>query len=123
VEKDELFRQSDFLTVHLVLSGRTRGLIGADQLALMKPTARLINTSRGPIVVEPALIAALTEERIAGAVLDVFDAEPLPAGHPYRLLKNVLATPHVGYVTEGLYRTFYEDTVKSIVAWLDARSV
>jgi phosphoglycerate dehydrogenase-like enzyme len=88
----------------------------------LKPTARLINTSRGPIVDEAALIEALQARRIGGAALDVFDAEPLPADHPFRTLENVLATPHIGYVTEELYRTFYSDAAASIAAWLDTNS-
>jgi phosphoglycerate dehydrogenase-like enzyme len=119
VTKDELFRRADVLTVHLILSKRTRGLVGAAELALMKPTSRLINTSRGPIVDEGALIQALTSGAIAGAALDVFDVEPLPANHPFRALDNVLATPHIGYVGESLYRTFYSDAAVSIAAWLD----
>jgi phosphoglycerate dehydrogenase-like enzyme len=122
VPKSELFRQADIVTVHLVLSKRTRGLIGAAELEVMKPTARLINTSRGPIVDEAALIAALQSNSIAGAALDVFDQEPLPAVHPFRSLDNVLATPHIGYVGEDLYRTFYHDVVASISAWLDERA-
>jgi phosphoglycerate dehydrogenase-like enzyme len=122
VPKSELFRQADIVTIHLVLSKRTRGLIGAAELEVMKPTARLVNTSRGPIVDEAALIAALQSHSIAGAALDVFDQEPLPAGHPFRSLDNVLATPHIGYVGEDLYRTFYHDVVASISAWLDERA-
>ena len=122
VPKSELFRQADIVTLHLVLSKRTRGLIGAAELEVMKPTARLINTSRGPIVDEAALIAALQSHSIAGAALDVFDQEPLPAGHPFRSLDNVLATPHIRYVGEDLYRTFYHDVVTSISAWLDERA-
>ena len=122
VAKDVLFRQADIVTIHLVLSRRTTGLVGAAELALMKPTARLINTSRGPIVDQAALIEALQAHRIAGAALDVFDAEPLPADHPFRTLDNVLATPHIGYVTEELYRTFYGDAAASIAAWLDANA-
>ena len=122
VPKSELFRQADIVTLHLVLSKRTRGLIGAAELEVMKPTARLINTSRGPIVDEAALIAALQSHSIAGAALDVFDQEPLPAVHPFRSLDNVLATPHIGYVGEDLYRTFYHDVVTSISAWLDERA-
>jgi phosphoglycerate dehydrogenase-like enzyme len=121
VAKDELFAQSDILTIHLVLSGRTTGLVGARELALMKPTAHLVNTSRGPIVVEQDLIAALTSGRLAAAALDVFDVEPLPADHAFRRLPNVLATPHLGYVSDALYRTFYGDTVENIRAWLDGR--
>lgn len=119
VSKEELFRQADFLTVHLVLSARSRGLVGAAELALMKPTARLINTSRGPIIDEATLIAALAARKIAGAALDVFDREPLPAEHPFRTMDNVLATPHIGYVSEDVYRVFYEDTVAAIGAFLD----
>ena len=122
VPKSELFRQADIVTIHLILSRRTRGLIGAAEFAVMKPTARFINTSRGPIVDEAALIAALQSHAIAGAALDVFDQEPLPAGHPFRLLDNVLATPHIGYVGEDLYRVFYRDAVASISAWLDRRA-
>jgi phosphoglycerate dehydrogenase-like enzyme len=120
--KDELFRLADIVTIHLVLSRRTRGLIGAAELAAMKPSARLVNTSRGPIVEEAALVEALREGRIAGAAIDVFDVEPLPPDHPYRSLKNALATPHIGYVSRELYRTFYRDTVKNIAAWLDQRA-
>jgi phosphoglycerate dehydrogenase-like enzyme len=117
--RDELFRQADVVSIHLILSRRTRGLVGAADLALMKPTSWLINTSRGPIVDESALIPALTSRVIAGAALDVYDAEPLPADHPFRTLDNVLATPHVGYVGEDLYLTFYTDAAASISGWLD----
>src|SRR5246500_5441908 len=120
VDKQTLFREADVVTVHLVLSGRTRGLIGASEFALMKPTARFVNTSRGPIVDEAALVEALQAHRIAGAAIDVFDVEPLPADHPFRKLKNVLATPHIGYVTEDLYRTFYGDAADNIAKWLEA---
>jgi phosphoglycerate dehydrogenase-like enzyme len=120
VSKDDLLRQADFVSIHLVLSERTRGLIGARELSLMKPGARLINTSRGPIVVEADLIQALESGRIAGAAIDVFDIEPLPADHPYRRLANLLATPHIGYVSQKLYERFYRDTVSNILAWLDA---
>ena len=119
VTKDELFRQADVVTIHLILSKRTRALVGVADLALMKPTSWLINTSRGPIVDEGALVQALASRSIAGAALDVFDAEPLPADHPFRSLDNVLATPHIGYVAENLYRTFYGDAAVSIAAWLD----
>ncbi|MBV8399275.1 MAG: D-2-hydroxyacid dehydrogenase family protein [Acetobacteraceae bacterium] len=119
VPKGELFRQADVLSIHLVLSRRTKGLVGRDEFALMKPTAVLVNTSRGPIVDEPALIETLQKRRIAGAALDVFNEEPLPADHPYRSLDNVLATPHIGYVSRSLYQTFYGDTVDNIRAWLD----
>jgi len=110
VTKDELFRQADVVTIHLILSKRTRGLVGAADLALMKPTSWLINTSRGSIVDDGALVQALTARTIAGAALDVFDTEPLPADHPFRSLENVLATPDIGYVAEDLYRTFYTVT-------------
>jgi phosphoglycerate dehydrogenase-like enzyme len=120
VSKNQLFERADILTIHLVLSGRTSGLIGAAELARMKPTARLINTSRGPIVEEQALASALKNKQIAGAAIDVFDVEPLPPDHPFRSLENVLATPHIGYVSQGLYKTFYEDTVSNIRKWLDA---
>ena len=120
--KEGLFQQADILTIHLVLSRRTRGLVGAAELAAMKPSARLVNTSRGPIVQEAALIEALRHRKIAGAAIDVFDVEPLPSDHPYRSLENALATPHIGYVSRELFRTFYGDTVRNIAAWLDQRA-
>jgi phosphoglycerate dehydrogenase-like enzyme len=119
VSRETLFATSDVLTVHLKLSDRSRGLIGAAELAAMKPTALLVNTSRGPIVEEAALIDALRGHRIAGAALDVFDTEPLPAGHPLRTLDNVLATPHIGYVADRPYRIFFGDAVAAISDWLD----
>jgi phosphoglycerate dehydrogenase-like enzyme len=119
VDKQTLFREADVVTVHLVLSGRTRGLIGRPEFALMKPKARFVNTSRGPIVDEAALIEALQERRVAGAAVDVFDVEPLRADHPFRKLDNVLATPHIGYVTEDLYRIFYGDAAACIAQWLE----
>jgi len=122
VAKDALFQEADVVTIHLVLSGRTRGLVGAAELALMKPTARLINTSRGPIVVEADLIAALKDKTIVGAAIDVFDQEPLPLDHPFRALPNLLATPHIGYVSRGLYARFYQDTVVNICRWLDGQA-
>ena len=122
VSKQELLAQSDVLTIHVRLSERTQGLIGAADLAAMKPTARLVNSSRGPIVDEAALVEALRSERIAGAAVDVFDEEPLAEDHPFRTLPNVLATPHIGYVTEEMYRTFYGDTVRNLVDWLDRQS-
>jgi len=122
VSKEELFRQADILTIHLVLSSRTRGLVSAKELALMKPTARLVNTSRGPIVIEADLIAVLQSGKIAGAALDVFDQEPLPADHLFRSLPNLLATPHIGYVSRDLYQRFYQDTVDNIRQWLDRQS-
>jgi phosphoglycerate dehydrogenase-like enzyme len=122
VSKEELFRRADVVSVHVVLSDRTRGLVGAPEFALMKPTARLVNTSRGPIVVEADLIAALKARTIAGAAIDVFDREPLPLDHPFRTLPNVLATPHVGYVSRSLYTRFYQDTVENIHRWLDGHA-
>ncbi|WP_312015201.1 D-2-hydroxyacid dehydrogenase family protein [Bradyrhizobium lablabi] len=122
VGKQTLFREADIVTIHLVLSKRTRGLVGAPELGLMKPTARLVNSSRGPIVDEAALIAALQARRIAGAAIDVFDVEPLPPDHPFRKLENVLATPHIGYVTEDLYRTFYGDAATNIAKWIEANA-
>ena len=122
VDKHTLFREADIVTVHLVLSSRTRGLIGAPEFALMKPTARFVNTSRGPIVDEAALVEALQARRIAGAAIDVFDVEPLPPDHPFRKLENVLATPHIGYVSEDLYRTFYGDAADSIAKWLEVNA-
>ena len=122
VDKDELFRLADIVSIHLVLSGRTRGLVGARELALMKPTARLVNTSRGPIVVEADLISALECGKIAGAAIDVFDQEPLPSAHPFRSLPNLLATPHIGYVSRDLYARFYRDTIDNIRQWLDGQN-
>ena len=118
---DALLQSADIATIHLVLSDRTRGLLGAHELSLMKRDALLINTSRGPIVDETALIAALKEKRIAGAGIDVYDKEPLPADHPFRSLDNVVATPHLGYVTEEAYRLFYGQAVDDIAAWLDGK--
>ncbi|MFP1733190.1 D-2-hydroxyacid dehydrogenase family protein [Lonsdalea quercina] len=119
VDKATLLRESDWLSLHLVLSERTRGIIGASDLALMKPTAWLINTSRGPLVDEAALIEALSQQTLAGAALDVFSSEPLPDNHPFRTLNNVMATPHIGFVTHHTYRVFYEETVQNLQAWLD----
>jgi phosphoglycerate dehydrogenase-like enzyme len=119
VAKDELFGRADVLTIHLVLSERSRGLVGAAELARMKPTALLVNTSRGPIVDEAALIGALRSHRLAGAGLDVFDTEPLPPEHPLRSLDNVVATPHIGYVADRVYRTFYGEAATEIARWLD----
>lgn len=123
VNKDELLATSDFITIHLVLSDRSRGLIGAAELAKMKKTATLINTSRGPIVNETALIEALRTGTIAHAGLDVYDKEPLPAGHPLTKLDNVTLVPHLGYVVEESLRYFYEGTVKDIEAWLDGKPI
>jgi phosphoglycerate dehydrogenase-like enzyme len=121
VTKDELLRRADFVTVHLQLSPRTRGLIGARELALMQPTAFLINTSRGPIVDEAALLDVLRVGRIAGAALDVYDIEPLPKDHPLRALPNAVLTPHLGYVTRETYLSFYGQMVEDIRAFLDAK--
>jgi len=121
--KEELFRSADIVTIHLVLSERSRGLIGAADLALMKKTAYLINTARGPIVDEQALVAALQAKRIAGAGLDVFGTEPLPIDHPFRTMDNVVITPHLGYVSEQNYRKYFPDIVEDIRAWLDGRPV
>jgi phosphoglycerate dehydrogenase-like enzyme len=123
VEKDDLFRLGDFVSIHLRLSARTRGLVDAHALSLMKPDAILVNTSRGPIVDEKALIEVLTNRRIGCAALDTFDREPLPADHPFRKLDNVVATGHVGYVTEGSYRIYYAHTVENIRAWLDGKPI
>ena len=103
--------------MHVVLSARSRGLVGAPELALMKPTARLINTSRGPIVDEAALLDALHAGRIAGAALDVYEPEPLPADHPLRRAPRTVLTPHIGYVTAGTYEIFYRDAVEDIARW------
>lgn len=119
VSKAELFAQADVVSVHLKLSERSRGLVGADELALLGPRGYLVNTSRGPIVDEAALVAALRAGSIAGAALDVFDVEPLPADHPLRGLPNTVLTPHIGYVTETTYAAFYAGVVEDIVAWLD----
>ncbi len=118
VSKDELLSESDFVTLHLVLSDRTRGLLGQRDLSLMKPSAYLVNTSRGPIVDESALIAALESGSIAGAGLDVFDIEPLPLDHKLRSLPNTVLTPHMGYVTAETYRIFYGDAVEDIASFL-----
>jgi phosphoglycerate dehydrogenase-like enzyme len=118
VTKDELFARSDVLTIHVQLSARTRGLVGARELSAMKPTAYLINTARGPIVDEAALVNALQARTIAGAGLDVFDEEPLPADHPFKKLDNALLMPHAGYVTEAQYRVRYRDTVENVAAYL-----
>ncbi|WP_198598033.1 D-2-hydroxyacid dehydrogenase family protein [Blastococcus atacamensis] len=118
VEREELFATADVVTIHLLLSERTRGLIGADDLALMKHTAVLVNTSRGPIVRQQPLIDALTEDRIAGAALDVYDEEPLPADHPLRTAPRTVLTPHLGYVTRGTYEVFYGEAVEDVAAFV-----
>jgi phosphoglycerate dehydrogenase-like enzyme len=118
VDKDELFSRSDVVTIHTQLSDRTRGLVGAYELGLMKPSAVLVNTSRGPIVDEEALLAALHGGAIAGAALDVYDVEPLPADHDLRMAPRTLLTPHLGYVSDGNYEIFYREAVEDIAAWL-----
>ncbi len=123
VGKDELLARSDVLSVHLVLGDRTRGLIGARELSQMKRTAYLVNTSRGPIVDEAALVAALRARTIAGAGLDVYDEEPLPLDHPLRSLPNTVITPHLGYVTEETYRIFYGHALEDVKAWLAGQPV
>ena len=121
--KEDLFRTADIVTIHYQLSDRSRGLIGANELGLMKPTAYLVNSSRGPIVEEKALLAALRERRIAGAGLDVFDVEPLPLHHPFRTLDNVVITPHLGYVSQQNYGRYFPDMVEDIRAFLDGKPV
>ncbi len=123
VSKDELFNRSDIVSIHSVLSPRSRGLVGAREFALMKPTALLINTSRGPIVDEAALLAALREKNIAGFGADTFDVEPLPGDHPLRSEPRALLTPHLGYVTEETYRDFYSGMVQAIEAWLAGKPI
>jgi D-3-phosphoglycerate dehydrogenase len=121
--KDDLFGQADFVSIHVILSQRSRGLVGAKELGLMKPTAYLVNTSRGPIVDEAALIAALQDKRIAGAALDVFDVEPLPRDHPFRKMDNVVLTPHLGYVSMQNYQHYFKGVVEDIRGWLDGKPV
>ncbi|MBV8493643.1 MAG: D-2-hydroxyacid dehydrogenase family protein [Alphaproteobacteria bacterium] len=123
VEKDELFRRSDILSVHLVLSDRTRGLVGAREIGLMKPTAILVNTSRGPICDSSAIIDAIKNTRLAYAGFDVYDHEPLPINHPLRSAPNVILTPHIGYVTEENYRSSYPQIVENIMAFLDGKPI
>jgi phosphoglycerate dehydrogenase-like enzyme len=123
VSKDDLFRNSDFLSIHVQLGERNRGLVTARELGLMKKTAYLINTSRGPIVVESALLEALKNKQIAGAGLDVFDVEPLPVDHPFRKLDNVVLTPHLGYVSQQNYERYYPDIVENIRGFLDGKPV
>jgi phosphoglycerate dehydrogenase-like enzyme len=123
VSKEELFRQSDFITIHVVLSARSKGLVGAAEFAVMKPSAYLINTSRGPIMDEAAMLAALREKKIAGAGLDVFDVEPLPKDHPLRKMDNVVLTPHLGYVASQNYRAYFAGVVDDILGFLDGKPV
>jgi phosphoglycerate dehydrogenase-like enzyme len=123
VSKQALFEQADVLSVHLVLSDRSRGLVDAQALAWMKTTALLVNTARGPIVDEAALIKALQKQRLGGAALDVFEQEPLPEHHPFRTLDNVLATPHVGYVSQQNYHLFFSQMIEDIQAWSAGKPV
>jgi phosphoglycerate dehydrogenase-like enzyme len=123
VTKDELLARSDVVSIHLVLGERTRKLFGARELAQMKPSAFLINTSRGPIVDEAALVAALRQGKLAGAGLDVYDEEPLALDHPLRNLPNTVITPHLGYVTEEGYRIFYGQALEDVKAWLGGEPV
>jgi len=123
VEKDSLFSASDVISIHLVLSERTRGLIGAHEIGLMKPSAYIVNTSRGPIIQETALIEALEKGSIAGAGLDVYDQEPLSSDHPYVSLPNTVLTPHVGYVTKESFKTYFSQALEDVTAWLEGRPV
>jgi phosphoglycerate dehydrogenase-like enzyme len=123
VELDMLLQRADFVTVHMKLSHETRHLLGERELSLMKPSAYLVNTSRGPLVSEQALLAALRSGRIAGAAVDVYDVEPLPATHPFRKCRNLIATPHIGYVTEAAYAGFFSQMVQDVRAWLDGRAL
>ena len=119
--KEDLFRNADVVTIHLVLSDRTRGLVGANELGSMKKSAYIVNTSRGPIIDEKALLDALNKKQIAGAGLDVFDVEPLPLDHPYRKMDNVVITPHLGYVSQQNYDKYYPDIVDNIRGFLDGK--
>ena len=123
VSKEELFATSDFISIHVVLSDRTRGLIGAADFARMKPSAILVNTSRGPIVNEAELLEALRSRRLAHAALDVYGREPLPVDHPLRSMENVTLTPHLGYVNTDVFGLFYGESVKNIEAWLDGKPI
>ncbi|HJQ58309.1 MAG TPA: D-2-hydroxyacid dehydrogenase family protein [Vineibacter sp.] len=123
VSKDELLATSDIVSIHLVLSDRSRGLVGRAELARMKKGAILINTSRGPIVDEAALIDALRRRHLGAAGLDVYDVEPLPAGHPLTTLDNVVLTPHLGYVADAIFRAFYRDALENLLAWIDGKPI
>lgn len=123
VGKGELFAEADWVTLHLVLSERTRGIVGAGEIARMKPSAWLVNAARGPLVDEAALIDALRRQTIAGAALDVFNVEPLPSDHPFRSLSNVVATPHVGFVTRDTYAAFHGETVENLLAWMNGAPI
>ncbi|WP_213769531.1 D-2-hydroxyacid dehydrogenase family protein [Bradyrhizobium sp. dw_78] len=116
--KEQLFATADVITIHVVLSPRSRGLVGREDLARMKPTSYLVNTSRGPIVDEAALLETLQQRKIAGAGIDVFSVEPLPVGHPFRKLDNIVLTPHLGYVSEDAFRAHYGQMVENIDGWL-----
>jgi phosphoglycerate dehydrogenase-like enzyme len=118
VSKEDLLKRSDFITVHLILSNRSRGLFGAVELALMKPTAYMVNTARGPIIDEDALASALEDGTIAGAGIDVFSVEPLPLDHPFRRLENIIVTPHLGYVSDQNYQAYFGGYVEAIQAFL-----
>jgi phosphoglycerate dehydrogenase-like enzyme len=122
-ELDDLLRDSDVVSVHATLAPETRGLLDARRLGLMKETAILVNTARGPIVAETALVAALAKRRIAGAALDVFDSEPLPAGHPLTALPNVILTPHLGWPTDKMYEQFAQAAADALLAYLEGRAV
>jgi D-3-phosphoglycerate dehydrogenase len=121
--KEELFSTADIVTIHVVLSQRSRGLVGREDLARMKPTSYLVNTARGPIVDENALLETLSERKIAGAAVDVFSVEPLPTDHPFRKLDNIVLTPHLGYVTEEGFRSHYSQMVEGIDAWLKGETL
>jgi D-3-phosphoglycerate dehydrogenase len=123
VSKEELFSTSDFISVHVVLSDRTRGLVGAADFARMKPTAVLVNTSRGPVLDEAALIAAVEQRKLAHAALDVYSREPLPLDHPLRRMENVTLSPHLGYLNTDVFGHFYGESVKNIEAWLDGKPI
>jgi len=123
VSKEELFGASDVLSIHVVLSGRSRGLVGAAELARMKPTAYLVNTSRGPIVDQAALLECLRARRIAGAGLDVYDVEPIAKDHPFLKLDNVILTPHLGYSTEEAYRGIYTQSVEAVRGFLEGKPI
>jgi phosphoglycerate dehydrogenase-like enzyme len=122
VSKEELLRTADVVSLHTVLSKRTKGIIGAEELAMMKQSTHLVSTSRGPLVVDKALHDALADRQIAGAAIDVYDIELLPQMHLYRRANRLLATPHIGYVSRDLYRHFYQDAAAHFADWLDTRS-
>jgi phosphoglycerate dehydrogenase-like enzyme len=123
VSREQLFAEADVLSIHMVLSERSRGMVGASELAMMKPTSILVNTSRGPIVDESALVDALRRDVISCAAIDVYETEPLPADHPLRLLDNALLTPHIGYVSQQLYSVFYGDAVEDIAAFISGSPI